>query len=50
MLDLKRKNITKMLIFRKCGGTSPRCIRKELFCDGRINCAVSNESPEGNCS
>jgi len=38
--------------YRKCGGTSPRCIRKELFCDGRINCAVSNESPEDekNCS
>lgn len=37
--------------YRKCGN-SPRCIRKELFCDGRINCAHSNESPEDerNCS
>jgi len=40
------------LQYRKCGN-SARCIRKELFCDGQINCAVSsNNSPEDerNCS
>ncbi|XP_023348172.1 uncharacterized protein LOC111716887 [Eurytemora carolleeae] len=39
------------LQYRKCGN-SPRCIRKELFCDGQINCAVTDNSPEDerNCS
>ena len=36
-------------VCRKCGN-SPRCIRKELFCDGQINCAVTDNSPEGKYS
>jgi len=39
------------LQYRKCGNTH-RCIRKELFCDGQINCATQGNSPqdEKNCS
>jgi len=38
---------------RRCSSSSSRhCIRKELFCDGRINCALPNSKPpdETSCS
>ena len=32
--------------YRKCGFRSS-CVRKELFCDGRINCAWPDKEPRG---
>ena len=37
---------------RRCSSSHSYCIRKELFCDGRINCALEGASPpdETSCS
>jgi len=38
--------------YRRCSSSHSYCIRKELFCDGRINCALEGASPpdETSCS
>jgi len=37
---------------RRCSSKSSQCIRRELFCDGRINCALPYAKPpdEASCS
>merc|ERR1719220_1754360 len=37
---------------RRCSSSSRQCIRKELFCDGRINCALPSSKPldEASCT
>ena len=32
--------------YQKCG-TRSSCVRKELFCDGRVNCAWPDREPQG---
>ena len=32
-------------IFRRCSSSSRTCVRKDLFCDGRINCALKTSKP-----
>ena len=32
--------------YQKCGYRSS-CVRKELFCDGRVNCAWPDREPQG---
>ena len=32
--------------YKKCGGRSS-CVRKELFCDGRVNCPQPDTQPRG---
>ena len=51
------KLMTKMFVlsinwFRRCSSSSRQCIRKELFCDGRINCALPSSKPldEASCT
>ena len=39
-------NLIKNILFRKCPHTS-HCIRREFFCDGRINCAWPNAEEGG---
>ena len=36
----------KNILFRKCPHTS-HCIRREFFCDGRVNCAWPNAEEGG---
>lgn len=38
--------------FRRCSSSSRQCIRRELFCDGRVNCALSGSKPldEASCT
>ena len=37
---------------RRCSPSSRQCIRRELFCDGRINCALPSAKPldEASCT
>ena len=37
---------TKDRTYEKCGHRSS-CVRKELFCDGRVNCAGLGREPRG---
>ena len=39
-------NLIKNILFRKCPHTS-HCIRREFFCDGRVNCAWPNAEEGG---
>ena len=32
-------------ICRRCSSSSRTCVRKDLFCDGRINCALPTSKP-----
>jgi len=39
-------------VYRRCSSSSRTCVRKDLFCDGRINCALKTSKPpdETSCS
>ena len=43
---IKMANLIKNILFRKCPHTS-HCIRREFFCDGRVNCAWPNAEEGG---
>ena len=39
---------SKDVEYRQCR-YSTKCVRKELFCDGRVNCAWPYSEPAGQC-
>ena len=44
--------VWSLLTSRRCSSSSRQCIRRELFCDGRVNCALGGSKPldEASCT